>query len=57
MQGDVRGKYVERYRAETNVVLLDPETIVLIVLIMQDLKMFMVSTHYVSKYWVAYKRH
>ncbi|MBJ7899522.1 MAG: hypothetical protein GC158_06310 [Cyanobacteria bacterium RI_101] len=25
MQGGVRGKYVERYRAETNVVLLDPD--------------------------------
>jgi hypothetical protein len=25
MQGGVRGKYVERYRAGTNVVLLDPD--------------------------------
>ena len=25
MQGGVRGKYVERYRAETNLVLLDPD--------------------------------
>ncbi len=25
MKGGLRGKYVERYRAETNVVLLDPD--------------------------------